>query len=299
MIAKTLNENSDSLNEGVHIQSPTEYLKGKMKTAPESSGEALKQKVKKSSIGTAQKTHKGRLSRAGHPQVTLVDKAPTEYLNGNMKKTKDQPGKDIKPGKDLNSNESVKTKKTKKTKKVKKINETRKFNSGKLTSKIDTLINEAKKREASLEKEPHFYKFLNRSQIKAFESLKAEEQEDIKVVLNESSYYSAKDVLTTMRRVLNAKQVSPEEKLLSAMPKEYEKVWESLDNTQKKSVIAQSKFYVLDSEDKIENFWKTRKLGVKSLNESKKLIQKDELELNENLSEDQINSFMERFERLK
>jgi hypothetical protein len=273
-----------------------------MKTASDASGDALKQKVKKSSIGTAQKTHKGRLSRDGQPQVTLVDKAPTEYLNGNMKKTKEEPGKDVKPGKDLNSNESVKTKKVVKTEKVEKtenINETQKFTSGKLTSKIDTLINEAKKREASLEKEPHFYKFLNRSQIKAFESLKAEEQEDIKVALNESSYYSAKDVLTTMRRVLNAKQVSPEEKLLSAMPKEYEKVWESLDNTQKKSVIAQSKFYVLDSEDKIENFWKTRKLGVKSLNETKKLVQKDELELNENLSEDQINSFMERFESLK
>jgi len=293
MIAETLNENAGSLNEGVHIQSPTEYLKGKMKTVSDADGDALKQKVKKSSIGTAAKTHKGRLSRDGQPQTTVVDKAPTEYLKGDMKKVKEEPGKDIKPGKDLNSNESIKDEN------VENISEVKQFTSGKLTSKIDMLINEAKKREASIEKEPHFYKFLNRSQIKAFESLKAEEQENIKVALNESSYYSAKDVLTIMRRVLNAKQVSPEEKLLSAMPKEYEKVWESLDSTQKKSIIAQSKFYVLDSEDKIENFWKTRKLGVKSLNETKKLIQKDELELNEKLSEDQINSFMERFERLK
>jgi len=284
MIAETLNENKDSLNEGVHIQSPTEYLKGKMKVVADAGGEALKQKVKKGSVGTPTKTHKGRLSRAGHPQVTLADKAPTEYLKGDMKKTKEEPGKDIKPGKDLNSNESLKTKK---------------FKQGNLTSKIDKLITEAKKRDASLEKEPHFYKFLNRSQIKAFESLKVEEQESIKVTLNESSYYSAKDVLTTMRGVLNAKQVSPEEKLLGNMPKEYEKIWESLDNTQKKSVVAQSKFYVLDSEDKIENFWRTRKLATKSLNETKQLIQKDEMDLNEKLSENQINSFMERFNSLK
>ena len=71
------------------------------------------------------------------------------------------------------------------------------------------------------------------------------------------------------------------------------------DRIEKQSIIAQSKFYVLDSEDKIENFWKTRKLGNKSLNENKTLIQKDEFQLNEGLSEDQVDNFMKRFNSLK
>ena len=171
---------------------------------------------------------------------------------------------------------------------------------GDLTKKIDVLIAEAKKREQSKVQEPHFYKFLNKSQIGAFEVLSNEEQEDIKVAMNESQYFTTQDVLKTMREVLSKRQVSPEETLVAGLPKEVQPVWESLNEGEKNQILAQSKFYVLDSEDKIEHFWRTRKLkAAGALNEGKKLIAEEGLKMNEGLTDEQTNAFMNRFNNLK
>lgn len=163
-----------------------------------------------------------------------------------------------------------------------------------ITNKIDQLILEAKRREASKEEDPHFYKFLNRSQIKAFESLSDTDREDVISALNETKYFSAGDIITTMRKVLSTKEVSPEEKIIQNMPKNIQPIWEKLDSKQQNTILAQSKFYVLDTEDKVDHFWKTRKYSLDSLTE-KTLIDKTDVKVNETLTDDQIKNFMGRF----
>ncbi len=90
---------------------------------------------------------------------------------------------------------------------------------GNITNKIDTLINEAKKREASKTENHHFLTFLNRDQIKAFESLSPSDQEEVVSYINEKrNYYTAKDVMKLMNEALSSKEESLEDKLVRLMP---------------------------------------------------------------------------------
>jgi hypothetical protein len=70
-------------------------------------------------------------------------------------------------------------------------------------------------------------------------------------------------------------------KFVDEMPEEYSQVWESLNESIKNSIIAQSYFYKLDTPYQIRNFWSTRQLGVSPIG-----LQK----LNENESSDNENS---------
>ncbi len=59
------------------------------------------------------------------------------------------------------------------------------------------------------------------------------------------------------------KAVSSGHKFIDEMPEDYNQIWESLNEGQKQSVIAQSHFYNLETPYQIKNFWSTRQLGVK------------------------------------
>lgn len=52
-------------------------------------------------------------------------------------------------------------------------------------------------------------------------------------------------------------------KFIDEMPAEYAQVWESLTESHKQSIVAQSAFYNLDTPYQIKNFWSTRQLGAK------------------------------------
>jgi hypothetical protein len=52
-------------------------------------------------------------------------------------------------------------------------------------------------------------------------------------------------------------------KFIDEMPEDYAPIWESLNESQKQSIIAQSAFYNLETNYQIKNFWSTRQLGAK------------------------------------
>lgn len=67
-------------------------------------------------------------------------------------------------------------------------------------------------------------------------------------------------------------------KFIDEMPEEYAKVWESLNEGHKQSIVAQSNFYRLDTPYQIKNFWSTRQLGaapvgVQKLDESEQIAE--------------------------
>jgi hypothetical protein len=55
-----------------------------------------------------------------------------------------------------------------------------------------------------------------------------------------------------------------EDKWLTEAPEEYKTLWESLEPTIKAQINAQSKFYKLESDYQIKNFWQTRNLNASS-----------------------------------
>lgn len=166
----------------------------------------------------------------------------------------------------------------------------------KLSNKIDILIAEAKKREASKIVRPHFYEFITESDIKSFESLLDDEKETVITFIEESAgYHSRHDVMKLMRKALE-KEVSLEEKLVAGMPSDIAPIWETLDVKTKQSIMSQANFHDLSSNLLIENFWNTRPFDKYTLNESKRtFFSNTEADI---LTESQMAYFEKQFKRL-
>ena len=167
-----------------------------------------------------------------------------------------------------------------------------------LSNQIDKLIEEAKKRKVSETNDLHFLKFLNKSQVDSYYNLTNEEQEQVKLYINERSYFTSAEVLRLITESLSVKNESLEERLIRLMPENIKPIWSQLNESVKKSTLSQARLYPdLNTESKVEHFWLTR--GFKK-NESttKKLVKHNSLIQEDKLSDNDMTAIMERFKNL-
>ena len=145
-----------------------------------------------------------------------------------------------------------------------------------LSSKVDKLIESvstAKTDQIINENKYSFLKLVDDRTKKGFLSLNEAEKQKVVKALNEQNYNSGTDVVQIMGSAL-AEQVNSGEKFLDMIPAELIPSWNSLNESQKGAIIAQSKFYKLETPYQINNFWKTRGLSpvqatsYEALNES-------------------------------
>jgi len=167
-----------------------------------------------------------------------------------------------------------------------------------LSSQIDNLIAEAKKRKAVESNDLHFLKFLNKSQVDSYYSLTNEEQESVKIHINGKSYFNNGDVLKLVQEALSVKSETMEEKIVRLIPESVKPMWENLNESAKKSILSQAKLgYDLTTESSIEHFWYTRNL--KKNESTKTLVNHDSLIQEDKLSDKDVNSILERIKSLK
>lgn len=169
-----------------------------------------------------------------------------------------------------------------------------------LSESIDKLIEEAKKRKVSETTDMNFLKFMSKSQVDSFYALSDDEQESVKVHINERDYFTQKDVLSLISEALSTKNESLEERIIRLMPENTKPIWEQLNDTSKKSILSQARLYpedVLTTEAQVEHFWSTRKLKT---NESvtKKLVSHESLIQEDKLSDNDVQAIMERFKNV-
>ena len=169
-----------------------------------------------------------------------------------------------------------------------------------LSESINKLIEEAKKRKVSETTDLNFLKFLNKSQVDSFYALSNDEQETAKLHINESSYFTQKEVLSLIAEALSTKNESLEERVIRLMPENTKAVWSQLNESGKKSILSQARLYpseVLMTESQVEHFWLTRKLKT---NESvtKKLVAHESLIQEDKLSDNEVTAIMERFKNI-
>jgi hypothetical protein len=129
-----------------------------------------------------------------------------------------------------------------------------------LSGKVDQLIeslNKNKTEEIINENKYSFLKLVDDNTKKGFLSLNEAEKQKVVKALNEQNYNSGTDVVQIMGSALT-EQVNSGEKFLDMMPEDLVPVWESLNESQKASIVAQSKFYRLDTPYQINHFWRTR-----------------------------------------
>jgi len=148
-----------------------------------------------------------------------------------------------------------------------------------ISSKIDNLldtVNKQKTEEIAEKKSYPFLGMMNSQAKNEFLALHEGQKQKVVKALNESNYSSEKEVIEIMGKAL-VEQNQSGEKFLDLMPEKIKAVWETMNEGQKASIIAQSKFYRLDTPYQIQNFWSTRGISVpkasvqridESLNES-------------------------------
>ena len=169
-----------------------------------------------------------------------------------------------------------------------------------LSESINKLIEEAKKRKVSETTDLNFLKFLNKSQVDSFYALTNEEQETVKLHINERSYFTQKEVLTLVAEALSTKNESLEERVIRLMPENVKPIWEQLTNTSKKSILSQARLYpedVLKTESQVEHFWLTRNLK-KNESVTKKLVSHEALIQEDRLSDTEASAILERFKNI-
>jgi hypothetical protein len=169
-----------------------------------------------------------------------------------------------------------------------------------LSQSIDKLIEEAKKRKATETSDLHFLKFLNKSQVDSFYNLTNEEQETVKLYINEKSFFTTSDVLKLISEALSAKNETLEERVIRLMPENIKPIWNQLNESARKSILSQARLYpsdVMKTESQLEHFWMTRNLK-KNESVTKKLVSHEALIQEDKLSDKELGAIMERFKNL-
>jgi len=137
-----------------------------------------------------------------------------------------------------------------------------------ISSKIDNLletVNKQKTEQIAEQKNYPFLKLMSKENQDQFLAMHEGQKQKAAKALNESNYSSEKEVIDIMGKTLNEQNQSGE-KFLDLMPEKYRNSWESMNEGQKASIMAQSKFYKLDTPYQIQNFWATRGIGASKAN---------------------------------
>ena len=169
-----------------------------------------------------------------------------------------------------------------------------------LSESIDKLIEEAKKRKVSETSDLNFLKFMSKSQVDSYYALTNEEQDTVKLHINESSYFTQKEVLSLISEALSTKNESLEERVIRMMPDNTKAIWSQLNESAKKSILSQARLYpaeVLMTEGQVEHFWATRNIK-KNESVSKKLVSHEALIQEDKLSDNDVTAIMERFKNV-
>ena len=146
----------------------------------------------------------------------------------------------------------------------------------------------------------NFLKFLNKSQVDSYYALTNEEQDNVKLHINERSYFTSKDVLSLISEALSTKNESLEERVIRLMPENTKAIWSQMNEPAKKSILSQARLYpadVLTTESQVEHFWLTRKLK-KNESVTKKLVAHESLIQEDKLSDNDVTAIMERFKNI-
>ena len=162
-----------------------------------------------------------------------------------------------------------------------------------LSSKVDKLIESvstAKTDQIINENKYSFLKLVDDRTKKGFLSLNEAEKQKVVKALNEQNYNSGTDVVQIMGSALT-EQVNSGEKFLDMIPGDLTSAWEGLNESQKASIVAQSKFYKLDTPYQINHFWRTR--GLVSVTPAATEFLNESQETNKPANQAISNSYMQ------
>ncbi len=145
-----------------------------------------------------------------------------------------------------------------------------------ISSKLTNLLEKASAKENV---DPHFFKLVGSATAEKYNKLDENAKTEARKSIENSGFLTESQITRIIENVNEVSgNVSNEPLFITAMPVEYKDKWNSLSESKKRQITAQSKTRKLETEYQVRNFWQTRDLReiapvmekVEMINESKK-----------------------------
>ena len=156
-----------------------------------------------------------------------------------------------------------------------------------LVESVTNVLNKVKNAKLQANKNPHFFTFLNESEILNFKLLDTSIQHKIVESMENATYFSEQDVLNVIGETINKDTRTYQERLISAMPSMLKESWNALSKDSKEGYIAETTFFNLSTTADIESYWNTREFAKKASN-------KFEI-ITESVNNDEVDEFSPEF----
>ena len=124
-----------------------------------------------------------------------------------------------------------------------------------ISKKLNALLESA----VTQKEEDHFFRFLEGSKRNEFAALNENKQSEIRSAFEINKYFSVADATSIWESCFTTQKPTTLD-IISNMPDKYKTKWESLNESQQSGILAQSKFWPLNTQYQIDNFWQTRDL---------------------------------------
>lgn len=145
-----------------------------------------------------------------------------------------------------------------------------------ISGKLNSLLEKATAKENT---DPHFFKLVSSATAEKYNKLDENSKTEARKSIETSGFLTESQITRIIENVNEVSgNVSNEPLFITAMPAEYKDKWNSLSESKKKQITAQSKTRKLETEYQVRNFWQTRDLRefapvmekVQMITESKK-----------------------------
>ena len=139
-----------------------------------------------------------------------------------------------------------------------------------ISSKLDTLVEKALIKE---NENPSFFRIVSGSTQSKYNELNEDAKKEVRQAVAKRGFMTEAQIVSLIESSqLIVENRNAEPFVLSAMPSEYKEQWEALTESKQAQILAQSKYFTLNTEYQVSNFWQTR-----DLRESKPVMQKLEM----------------------
>jgi methyl-accepting chemotaxis protein len=143
-----------------------------------------------------------------------------------------------------------------------------------ISSKLDTLVEKALVKE---NENPSFFRIVSGSTQSKYNELNEDAKKEVRQAVSKRGFMTESNIISLIESSqLIVENKNAEPFVLQSMPSEYKEQWEALSESKQAQILAQSKYFTLNTEYQVSNFWQTR-----DLRESKSVMQKLEM-VNEN-----------------
>jgi len=126
-----------------------------------------------------------------------------------------------------------------------------------ITEKLSALINKAQEKKTN---DPHFFKFVSESTRNSYNELSIEERTKVLTAVEGRGFLTEGQIITLWNSALITDAPTNEPNVTKMMPIEYKERWNTLSESKKAQILAQSKYHKLETEYQVANFWQTRDL---------------------------------------